>query len=91
MTILMTPASKAALAARAAARKMSIGEYVREKVEDDNELTPEQEAELAMLVAEVNAAIPKMNSTIDSMISTLRQTSEHIRDTLASLEGGQKK
>jgi hypothetical protein len=74
VTILMSPTKKAALAARAAARHMSIGQYVRRKIDDDDELTPEQEAELAFLVAEVNQAIPKMQADLDEMSRTLRET-----------------
>ena len=40
VTILMTPAKKAALAARAAARHMSIGQYVRRKLDEDEDVTP---------------------------------------------------
>ena len=85
VTILMTPAKKAELAARAAAQHMSIGQYVRRKVEDDDDLTPEQEAELAVLVAQANEAIPKMADSLDRMIETVRTTSENIRRTLDSL------
>lgn len=78
VTILMTPAKKAALAARAAAQHMSIGQYVRRKVEDEDDLTPEQEAELALLVAEVNKAVPKMEASLDEMSRTLRETHERV-------------
>ena len=82
VTILMTPAKKAELAARAAAQNMSIGQYVRRKVEDEDALTPEQEAELALLVEQVNEAIPKMAASLDSMIATVRTTREKIDATL---------
>ena len=74
VTFLMSPARKAAVAARAASHGISLGEYVRRKVEDDDDLTPEQEAELAVLVAEANAAIPKMRDSMDRMIATLDAT-----------------
>ena len=86
VTILMTPARKAALAAKAAARQMSIGQYVRRKVEDDDDLSAEQEAELALLVAEVNVAIPKMNESIDAMIASLRATRSSVDATLDRLD-----
>lgn len=86
VTILMTPARKAALAAKAAARQMSIGQYVRRKVEDDDDLSAEQEAELALLVAEVNVAIPKMNESIDAMIASLRATRSAVDATLDQLD-----
>lgn len=85
VTILMTPAKKAALAKRAAAQHMSIGQYVRRKVEDDDELTPEQEAELAILVAQANEAIPKMTASIDAMIETLRRTNVETAQMLENL------
>jgi ABC-type transporter Mla subunit MlaD len=85
VTILMTPAKKAALLAKAAARQMSIGQYVRHKVEDDDDLTPEQEAELATLVEEVNRAVPRMIEQLDEMAETLRSTSADVRRTLDSL------
>jgi SpoVK/Ycf46/Vps4 family AAA+-type ATPase len=72
VTILMTPAKKAALAARAAARSMSIGQYVRRKVEDEDDFTGEQEAELALLVAEVNKAVPRMAEQLDAMSAQAR-------------------
>ncbi|MBB4153768.1 hypothetical protein GGQ80_001674 [Sphingomonas jinjuensis] len=86
VTILMTPAKKAELAARAAAHRMSIGQYVRRKVEEEDEqLTPEQEAELALLVAQANQAIPAMVASLDKMIETVRATSVDIRNTLDQL------
>ncbi len=85
VTILMTPAKKAALAERAAARHMSIGQYVRRKVEDDDDLTPAQEAELAALIAQANEAIPAMSASFDRMIDTVRDTREDIRRMLDSL------
>ncbi|HEX8553619.1 MAG TPA: hypothetical protein VF695_02825 [Sphingomonas sp.] len=86
VTILMTPAKKAALAARAAAQHMSIGQYVRRKVEDEDSLTSAEEAELAMLVQQVNEAAPKMNASIDAMIESVRQTRASIHKTLARLD-----
>jgi hypothetical protein len=85
VTILMTPAMKADVAARAAARHMSIGQYVRRKVESDDELTPEQEAELAMLVAQANEALPSMAAALDQMIERVRETRADIRRTLDAL------
>lgn len=89
MTILLSPASKTAVAARAAAHGLSVGEYVRRKIEDDEDFTPEQEAELAALVREVNAAVPKMAESLDGMIETLRHTREKVDASLrqAGLRG----
>ena len=87
VTFLTTPKFKVALAKRAAAQGISVGEYIRRKVEDDEELTPEQEAELAALVEQVNESVPKMNESIDAMIETLRRTREGIQQTLDQMEG----
>ena len=74
VTFLTSRASKAALLKRAAAQGVSMGEYVRRRVEDENELTAEQEAELAVLVAQANEAIPKMRDSMDRMLATLDKT-----------------
>jgi hypothetical protein len=74
VTFLTTPAAKAALCSRASARGLSVGEYIRRKVEEDDEMTPAQEAELRILIDAVNDAFPKMNASIDGMIETLQQT-----------------
>lgn len=83
VTILMTPDRKARVASRAAARGISMGEYLRRKVEDEeDELTPAQEAELAELVRQANIAIPEMAATLDRMSETLRKTSAEVDKTL---------
>jgi hypothetical protein len=74
VTFLTSRTGKAALARRAAAQGVSMGEYVRRRVEDDDELTAEQEAELAALVAEANSAIPKMQESLDRSIAILDAT-----------------
>jgi len=78
VTILMSTKRKAAVAARAAARGLSMGEYIRRKVEDEDELTHEQEAELAALVAQVNETIPKMRASIERSIATLDKTHKKV-------------
>ena len=83
VTILMTPERKAKVASRAAARGISVGEYVRQKVEDDDdELTSDQEAELAELVRQANIAIPQMAESLDRMSEMLRATNRDIDKTL---------
>lgn len=74
VTFLTSRTGKAALVKRAAAQGVSMGEYVRRRVEDDDELTAEQEAELAALVAEANEAIPKMQASLDRSIAILDAT-----------------
>ena len=73
VTYLTSPKGKAALAARATAQGISMGEYVRRKVEDED-LTADQQAQLSALVAEANEAIPKMQASIDRMIETMDKT-----------------
>ena len=83
VTILMTPSRKALVARRAAARGISMGEYLRRKVEDDDdEMTPEQEAELAELIRQANIAIPEMAESLDRMTEKLQQTNFEIDRTL---------
>lgn len=83
VTILMTPSRKAQVASRAAARGISMGEYLRRKVEDeDDELTPEQEAELAELIRQANIAIPEMAESLDRMSAMLQKTNVEIDQTL---------
>lgn len=86
VTFLTTPDHKAGLARRAAAQGISIGEYVRRKTDDDDDLTPEQEAEFALLITQVNEAIPQMAETLDGMIETVRKTRQNIQDTLDQLD-----
>ena len=84
VTYLTTIKGKAALATRASAYGISMGEYVRRKVEDEDELTPDQQVELERLVAEVNEALPRMQASIGHMIETLdkthRETDAFLRD-----------
>lgn len=84
VTILMSRERKAHVASRAAAQGISMGEYLRRKVEDDDgeQLTPEQEAELAELVRQANVAIPEMAESLDRMSAMLRQTNAEIDQTL---------
>ena len=83
VTFLTTPDQKARLAKRAASRGVSVGEYVRRKVEEaDDELTPEQEKELTELVRQANVAIPQMARSLDEMSAMLRRTREEIDQTL---------
>ena len=48
-----------------------MGEYIRRKAEDDDELTADEESALAALVAQVNEAAPKMLASIDRMIDRM--------------------
>jgi hypothetical protein len=71
-TVLMTPEEKAALEKRAMSLGVSSGEYIRLAVDNYEKVSPDQEAELAVLVTEVNAAIPKIRDSLDSSIKTLK-------------------
>lgn len=79
VTFLTTPDHKAALDAFAAGSGMSVGHVVREATSQFiAQPTPEQEAELAALVDQVNAALPKVNASIDSMIATMDATHSRV-------------
>jgi hypothetical protein len=71
-TVLMTPEEKAALEKRAMSLGVSSGEHIRLAVDNYEKVSPDQEAELAALVTEVNAAIPKIRDSLDSSIKTLK-------------------
>ena len=47
-------------------------------VDNYEKISEEEEAQLAALVAEVNAAIPKMHASLDRSIETLRQLHEEM-------------
>jgi hypothetical protein len=78
LTVLLKEDEKAEWEARAARRGVSVGEYVRRKVEDEDELTAEQEAELAALVAQANEAIPKMRESLDRSIDIIESTRREV-------------
>ncbi len=79
VTFLATPALKATLAARAAAGGVSIGEYIRRKVEDeDDQIDAGEEAALALLVAQANGAIPEMAASLERMITALDDAHEAV-------------
>jgi hypothetical protein len=81
ITYLATADQKAALEAFAKARGESVGNVVREataKYMAQSRDKSEEEVELAALVEQVNAAVPKMNEAIDDMIETLRTTHERV-------------
>lgn len=75
VTYLTSAEQKAALEAFAKARGESVGNVVREATASYIEQpTPEEEAQLAALVEEVNKAIPKMQASIERMIETLEKS-----------------
>lgn len=74
VTFLTSRTRKTSLTARAAANGVSVGEYVRRKVEDEDALTDVQQSELSALVAEANEAVPKMRASIDRVLETMDKT-----------------
>lgn len=79
VTFLTTPDHKAALDAFAASNGQSVGHVLREASSQYiGQPTPDEEAELAALVQQVNEAIPKMNASIDGMIERLDATHSRV-------------
>ena len=76
ITILASPAAKRDMTDRANARGLSLGEYLRRRGLEDDGMTLEQEAELGMLVNEVNAAVPRIQATMDRIGETVRRLRE---------------
>lgn len=82
VTFLTSRDNKAALDAYAARSGKSVGHVLREAASRYIAEEQDEEAELAVLVAEVNKAIPKMRASLDSMIETLAKTHEEVDRTL---------
>jgi hypothetical protein len=78
LTVLMRPEEKAEIEAKAARRGVSSGEYVRLAVDNYEQISAEEEAELTALVAEANAVIPKMQASLDRSIATLDATHKKV-------------
>ncbi len=75
VTILMEPAQKAALTKRARAVGQSVGEYVRNRALDEDEL-------LTALVAELKASTAKAVATVDDALARMdaRENAQAERD-----------
>ena len=73
VTVLMSPDKKAEMEASAARLGISSGEYVRLAVDNFDKPTAAEEAELAVLVEEVNKAIPKMKESLERTSKSLRK------------------
>ena len=74
VTFLTSREHKAALDAFAAERGESVGNVVREATSRYLHDQREGEEELAALVVEVNAALPRMRESLDHMSQMLRQS-----------------
>jgi hypothetical protein len=73
VTYLTSNRGKALLARKASAMGVSMGEYLRRRVEDEeDELTPGQDAELKALIAEMNVALPKIQAALDQSSQVLQ-------------------
>ncbi len=88
VTFLTSRDHKAALDAFAARNGQSVGNVVREATARYIAEEHEDEAELALLVAEVNKAIPKMQASIESMITTIRSRRESVDESLRKVGFG---
>lgn len=73
VTVLMKPEEKAEIESNAARLGISSGEYIRLAVDNFEKPTASEEAELAALLAEVNAAVPRMKAALDGASKTIRK------------------
>ncbi len=78
MTILMSDDEKSEVETLASQMGVSNSEYVRLAVDNYSNVSAEQEAELAALVAEVNKAIPEMRATLDRSCERLEATHKKV-------------
>lgn len=93
VTFLTSRAHKAALDAFAASNGMSVGHVVREATSRYMAQPPEAkddgEAAFALLLEELEAAIPRWNAKFDSMEAALDHAHEEVRKALAAVEATQ--
>ena len=78
MTVLMTAEEKADIEAEAKRLGVSSGEYVRLAVDNFDRPDAAEEAELAVLIEQVNDAIPKMRDSLDRMSTQARSLHEEM-------------
>ena len=76
VTVLMKPEEKKALEQRAERLGVSSGEYIRLAVDNYENISAGEEAELAALVAEANAAIPKMAESVNRISQRMQAMHE---------------
>lgn len=90
ITYLATADHKAALEAAARERGESVGSVLREAASRYiGQPTPEEEAELIALTAQVNEAIPRMAASFDRMSAKLQAVHEEV-DALLREKGYRK-
>jgi hypothetical protein len=78
MTILMSDSEKSDVETFATRMGVSNSEYVRLAVDNYSNVSADQEAELAALVAEVNKAIPEMRASLDRSCERLEATHKKV-------------
>lgn len=84
VTFLTTPDHKAALDSFARESGMSVGHVVREATSRFIAEGPlSEEEELAILVDELNQAVPKMAADIDAAIAAMQKSIRHVDAVLA--------
>lgn len=83
VTVLMTPERKVRLDSVAAGIGVSTGEYIRLAVDNFGDAT--EDAQLAVLVGELNAALPKMAASLDRSIEALEASHRHVDGVLREL------
>lgn len=81
VVVLFEPAEKLALQARAAAAKVSMGEFIKRAVTDWQVApTAEQSAELEALAAELERAAGTMTAKLDATIARLDRVLDPARE-----------
>ena len=83
VTVLMSPDKKASIEDRATKLGVSSGEYIRLAV--DNFSEPGEEEQLALLVEELNAAVPRMIASLERSTATLEATHLYVDNILREL------
>ncbi len=83
MTVLLEPEEKAGIERRAARLGISSGEFIRLAAERLDEA--EIEAELAVLTAELEGAVPAMRDSLNRSIGHVEAMNKTIEDCLRTL------
>lgn len=73
MTILLSDQERAEVDSKASRLGVSSSEYIRLAVSNFDGPTADEEAELAALLEQVNAAVPRMQASFDRMSDTIQE------------------
>lgn len=84
LTVLMAPAEKAAIAARAAKLGVSSGEFVRLATQNFDE--SELDAALEALAEELEQAMPRMQANLGSIEKSIAEARASVREALDHFE-----